>query len=96
MTDAKVFYIAADGTIMLAAADLHNANGLAVSKDGGTLYVVETEENRLLQFRIGPNFFPDDYSSAPSNLNYAEIRLEIALSQLNASQDSQVGHGRGE
>lgn len=52
--DAKVFYIAADGTITLAAADLHNANGLAVSKDGGTLYVVETEENRLLQLRIGP------------------------------------------
>ena len=50
--DAKVFYIAADGTITLAAADLHNANGLAVSRDGGTLYVVETEENRLLQFKI--------------------------------------------
>jgi gluconolactonase len=54
VVDAKVFYIAADGTIALAAADLHNANGLAVSKDGGTLYVVETEENRLLQFKIGP------------------------------------------
>jgi gluconolactonase len=52
--DAKVFYIAADATITLAAADLHNANGLAVSKDGGTLYVVETEENRLLRFKIGP------------------------------------------
>ena len=52
--DAKVFYIAANGTISLVAADLHNANGLAVSRDGGILYVIETEENRLLQFKIGP------------------------------------------
>src|SRR6202008_3624595 len=33
-------------------ADLHNANGVAVSKDSGTLYVIETEENRLLSFKI--------------------------------------------
>ena len=51
--DGKVFYIASDGTITQAAADLHNANGLAVAKDGRILYVVETEENRLLQFKIG-------------------------------------------
>jgi sugar lactone lactonase YvrE len=53
--DARVFYIAADGTISLVADDLHNANGVAVSRDGKTLYVVETEENRLLQFAIGPD-----------------------------------------
>ena len=52
-SDGKVFYIAADGTISLKVADVHNANGLAVSKDGATLYVVETDENRLLKFRIG-------------------------------------------
>jgi gluconolactonase len=51
--DGKVFYIAADGTITQAAVDLHNANGLAVSADGTILYVVETEEHRLLQFKIG-------------------------------------------
>ena len=53
--DAKVFYIAADGAISQKAVDLHGANGLAVSKDGGTLYVVETAESRLLQFLIGPD-----------------------------------------
>jgi gluconolactonase len=53
--DAKVFYIAADGTISQKAVDLHGANGLAVSKEGGTLYVVETAESRLLQFKIGPD-----------------------------------------
>jgi gluconolactonase len=51
--DGRVFYIAAGGTITLVADNLHNANGLAVSADGHTLYVVETEENRLLQFKIG-------------------------------------------
>jgi gluconolactonase len=53
--DGKVFYIAADGTISLKAGDLHNANGLAVSKDGKILYVVETSEYRLVKFRIGPD-----------------------------------------
>ncbi len=51
--DGKVFYIAADGTVNLKADDVHNANGLAVSQDGTILYVVETDENRLLKFKIG-------------------------------------------
>jgi len=51
--DGKVFYLSSDGTISLKTADVHNANGLAVSKDGATLYVVETDENRLLKFKIG-------------------------------------------
>ena len=51
--DGKVFYLGRDGTISLRAANLHNANGLAVSKDGAILYVVETDENRLLKFKIG-------------------------------------------
>ncbi len=51
--DGKVFYIAPDESITQAAIDLHNANGLAVSADGKLLYVVETEEHRLLQFKIG-------------------------------------------
>ena len=52
--DGQVFYIAADGTITRVASDLNAANGVVVSLDGKTLYVVETEENRLLRFRIGP------------------------------------------
>jgi sugar lactone lactonase YvrE len=50
--DGKVFYIAAGGSITQVAIDLHNANGLAVSADGKILYVVETEDRRLLQFDI--------------------------------------------
>lgn len=52
--DGQVFYIAADGSITLAASDLNAANGVAVSRDGKALYVIETEENRLLRFTIGP------------------------------------------
>jgi len=52
--DGQVFYIAADGVIMLAASGLNAANGLVVSHDGRTLYVIETEEHRLLRFTIGP------------------------------------------
>lgn len=51
--DGKVFYIARNQTISLQADDVHNANGVAVSKDGKTLYLVETDENRLLKFKIG-------------------------------------------
>ena len=53
--DGKVFYINENGTIAQVAVDLHNANGLAVSADGTILYVVETEEHRLLQFKIAPD-----------------------------------------
>jgi gluconolactonase len=51
--DGSVFYLAPDDTITRVASDLHNANGLAVSRDGKILYVVETEDNRLLRFMIG-------------------------------------------
>jgi gluconolactonase len=52
--DGKVFYIAADGTISQKASEVESANGVAVSKDGKILYVVETDGHRLLQFDIGP------------------------------------------
>jgi gluconolactonase len=52
--DGKVFYIAADGTVSQKASDVESANGVAVSKNGKTLYVVETDAHRLVQFNIGP------------------------------------------
>jgi gluconolactonase len=51
--DGQVFHIAADGTITQVASALNAANGLVVSLDGKTLYVIETEEHRLLRFDIG-------------------------------------------
>jgi gluconolactonase len=53
--NGKVFYMAADATITLEASDVHSANGLAVSKDGKILYVIETEVHRLIMFKIGPD-----------------------------------------
>jgi gluconolactonase len=52
--NGKVFYMAADGTIAQKASDVESANGVAVSKDGRILYVVETDGHRLLEFNIGP------------------------------------------
>jgi len=51
--DGKIFYLAPDGTITQKAADVHSANGIVVSNDGATLYAIETEEHRLIQFKIG-------------------------------------------
>jgi gluconolactonase len=53
--DGKIFYLAADGTITQKASDVHSANGIVVSKDGRILYAIETEEHRLIQFKIGPD-----------------------------------------
>ena len=50
VTDGKVFYIAPDGTITQKITDVRNANGIALSKDGKQLYVVETDANRLAVF----------------------------------------------
>jgi gluconolactonase len=51
--DGKIFYLAADGTITQEATDVHSANGIVVSNDGKILYAIETEDNRLIQFKIG-------------------------------------------
>jgi gluconolactonase len=53
--DGKVFYLAADGTITQEATDVHSANGILVSNDGRILYVIETEDHRLIQFKIAPD-----------------------------------------
>jgi gluconolactonase len=51
--DGKIFYLAADGTITQEATDVHSANGIVVSNDGKILYAIETEDNRLIEFKIG-------------------------------------------
>ena len=53
--DGKIFYLAPDGTISQKATDVHSANGIVVSNDGRILYAIETEDHRLLQFKIGPD-----------------------------------------
>jgi gluconolactonase len=74
--NGKVFYMAADSTITLEASDVHSANGLAVSKDGKILYVIETEGHRLLQFKIG------------SDASLSDRRVFVNLDDLT----NNVGH----
>ena len=52
LIDASAYYITKAGKVKLVAADLHNANGLVVSNDGKILYLVETEDNRIIAFDI--------------------------------------------
>jgi len=52
LIDASAYYITKDGKVELVADDLHNANGVAVSNDGKILYLVETEDNRIIEFDI--------------------------------------------
>ncbi len=53
--DGKIFYLAPDGTISQRATAVHSANGIVVSNDGKILYAIETEDHRLIQFKIGPD-----------------------------------------
>jgi gluconolactonase len=53
--DGQVFYLSADGVITQLAINVHSANGIAVSNDGKTLYVIETEVHRVIKFRIEPD-----------------------------------------
>ncbi|UDL93725.1 SMP-30/gluconolactonase/LRE family protein [Lichenihabitans sp. PAMC28606] len=50
--DASVYYITPAGAVIREGTDLHNGNGLAVSNDGKILYLIETEDSRLLAFDI--------------------------------------------
>jgi gluconolactonase len=51
----KVYYRSSDGRVREVAANIHYANGLAVSPDGKTLYLAESAANRLLAFDIAAN-----------------------------------------
>ncbi len=48
LIDASAYYITKDGQVKLVADNLHNSNGILVSLDGKTLYIVETEDNRII------------------------------------------------
>ena len=48
----KIFYMDPKGEIRQVADDLHYANGLALSNDGKTLFLAESEASRVIQFKV--------------------------------------------
>ena len=48
----KVYHLSPDGTLKVAADDLHYANGVQLSPDGKALYVNESEAGRVIMFDI--------------------------------------------
>ncbi|MFO7739531.1 MAG: SMP-30/gluconolactonase/LRE family protein [Desulfatiglandaceae bacterium] len=51
----KIFYMTPKSEIREVADDLHYANGLALSKDGRTLFAAESEAGRVIQFAVQDN-----------------------------------------
>ena len=60
LIDASAYYIGKDGSVKKVAGDLHNANGLVMSNDGKILYLVETEDNRIIEFDVQPDHSPSN------------------------------------
>jgi sugar lactone lactonase YvrE len=54
-TAAKLALIQPDGTVQVAAEDMHFPNGSMITRDGKTLIVGETFAGRLTAFDIGPD-----------------------------------------
>lgn len=79
--EGKVFYRAQDGAVRQVAADIHYANGLALSPDGQTLYVSEHLANRVLSFPVG----------AGGALGQAEIFRDLASLPAPATADPKLG-----
>jgi gluconolactonase len=51
----KIFYRRPDGVVLDVADGIEDANGLVVSRDGKTLYVAASADQRLLAFPISPD-----------------------------------------
>jgi len=47
-----IFYMDPKGEILQVADDLHYANGIALSNDGKTLFLAESEASRVIQFNV--------------------------------------------
>jgi gluconolactonase len=51
----KVFYLRPDGAVVDVADGIRDANGLVVARDGKTLYLAGSAEQRLMTFAIAPD-----------------------------------------
>jgi sugar lactone lactonase YvrE len=51
----RVLHMSAEGVVRGLADDLHYANGIALSADGKTLYVAESEAGRIITLNVDEN-----------------------------------------
>ena len=71
-----VMHVTPDGAAKVVADDLHYANGIALSADGSTLFVVEHYANRVIRFTL----------NADGSLS--DRRLFVRLSDLEEPADA--------
>lgn len=91
----EVYHLAGDGTIVSVADDLHYANGIELTEDGGTLYVIESEAARVIQFAVA-----EDGSLSDRRLAVRHSDLGIAHEwgpypdgmKLDAAGNLWIGH----
>jgi len=56
----KILHVTADGVASVVADDLHYPNGLALSAEGSTLFVNESEASRVIRFTVAGDFSLSD------------------------------------
>ena len=71
-----VLHVSSDGVAKVVADDLHYANGMALSADGATLFVVEHYANRVIRFTV----------NADGSLS--DRRMFVRLSDLDEPADA--------
>jgi gluconolactonase len=62
----KVFYYKPGGTETVVARNLDFPNGIAVSRDGNTLFVAESYQNRILSFEINNGYRQKIFAALPT------------------------------
>ncbi len=84
-----------DGTVTVAAHDLHFPNGCMITPDGKTLIVAETTGNRLSAFDIvpggalGPRRDWASFGPVPVGLTLQEVIPQVKMAPDGAALDAQ-------
>lgn len=74
-----VYYVRPDGTVLRVADGVPFPNGLALSPDGGTLYLADTQGKYLLAYTVRPD------GALTNRRNFAELALTAANAEKGYS-----------
>lgn len=92
---AKLVRVDPDGTVAVAAEDLHFPNGMVITDDGSTLIVGETTGNRYTSFTIGANGSLTDrrvwaqFAPLPTAETFEETLGQIAVAPDGCTMDAE-------